>query len=70
MLSTDEWLICFIYVFVKAKCHELPTKLALIENFILRKRKESQEILLTNLATSLELVNNIEDMLQPNLSKS
>jgi hypothetical protein len=61
-MSTDEWLVCLIYVMTHANLYNMPAYLALVNNFILVKKKEQSEMLLCNLQAALELTAQIDEL--------
>ena len=61
-MSTDEWLVCLIYVLTRANLYEMPAYLALMNSFILVKKKEQSEMLLCNLQAALELTVTLDEL--------
>ena len=61
-MSTDEWLVCLIYVLTRANLYEMPAYLALVNSFILVKKKEQSEMLLCNLQAALELTVTLDEL--------
>ena len=61
-MSTDEWLVCLIYVLTRANVPDIPAYLGFVNSFILARKKEQCEMLLCNLQAALELTTQLDDL--------